>query len=48
MARGDSFWQLTYDASFHARKNEAKVRISFPLDTRHTSRFQPTKSSVRT
>ncbi len=28
MARGDTLWQLTYTASFHARKTAAKVRVS--------------------
>ena len=35
MARGDSIWQLTYTASFHVRKPDAKVRVSFPLDTQY-------------
>ncbi len=35
MARGDTVWQLTYTATFHARKAAAKVRFSFPLDTEH-------------
>ena len=32
---GDSLWQLTYDASFHSRKSGARLRVSFPVDTRH-------------
>jgi hypothetical protein len=39
MAVGDSIWQLSYNADFHARKSGAKVRVSFPLDTRHSRVF---------
>ena len=44
IALGDSVWRLTYSVGFHARKNDAKLRVSLPLDTRHARVFNLPKT----
>ena len=44
IAVGDSIWRLTYSVGFHARKNDAKLHVSLPLDTLHARVFDPPKT----
>ena len=53
---GDSFWRLTYEIDFTAKKNGAKVSVAFPSDTAQAQttlpenpkwRQRPTKSGTR-
>ena len=44
IAVGDSIWRLTYSVGFHARKNDAKLHVSLPLDTLHARVFNLPKT----